>query len=41
MNLYLHSISGDDTPIKSGDSLISDPGHRYDLVITNQRRAAP
>jgi type I restriction enzyme M protein len=35
MNLYLHGIGGEETPIKSGDSLISDPGDRYDLVITN------
>jgi len=35
MNLYLHGIGGDESPIKVGDSLISDPGERYDLVLTN------
>ena len=35
MNLYLHGIGGDDSPIEVGDSLISDPGQRYDLVLTN------
>jgi type I restriction enzyme M protein len=35
MNLYLHGISGDQSPIEVGDSLISDPGTRYDIVMTN------
>jgi type I restriction enzyme M protein len=35
MNLYLHGISGDKSPIETGDSLISDPGTRYDIVLTN------
>jgi type I restriction enzyme M protein len=35
MNLYLHGIGGDESPIEVGDSLISDPGKRYDLVLTN------
>jgi type I restriction enzyme M protein len=35
MNLYLHGISGDTLPIEVGDSLISDPGTRYDMVMTN------
>ena len=35
MNLYLHGIGGDDTPIDSGDSLTSDPGDRFDIVLTN------
>lgn len=35
MNLYLHGIDGEDSPIKVGDSLISDPGERFDLVLTN------
>ena len=35
MNLYLHGISGDTVPIEVGDSLISDPGTRYDIVMTN------
>ncbi len=32
MNLYLHGI---ETPVESGDSLISDPGDRFGMVLTN------
>lgn len=35
MNLYLHGIGGEESPIEAGDSLIADPGDRYDLVLTN------
>lgn len=35
MNLYLHGIGGDANPIDVGDSLISDPGTRFDMVLTN------
>ena len=35
MNLYLHSIGGDETRIKVDDSLRSHPGDYYDLVLTN------
>ena len=40
MNLYLHGIgaNGDgsgDSPIIVGDSLIADPGDRFDMVLTN------
>jgi type I restriction enzyme M protein len=35
MNLYLRGIGGDQSPIEVGDSLISDPGTRYDAVLTN------
>jgi type I restriction enzyme M protein len=38
MNLYLHGIDGEvdqPCPIETGDSLISDPGARYDMVLTN------
>ena len=36
MNLYLHGIGGeDDVPINVSDSLISDPGERFDMVLTN------
>ncbi|MGD2247935.1 MAG: class I SAM-dependent DNA methyltransferase [Candidatus Methanofastidiosia archaeon] len=35
MNLYLHGIGGDKSPIKVDDSLISDPGDRFDMVLTN------
>lgn len=35
MNLYLHGIGGVDSPIIVGDSLASDPGERFDIVMTN------
>ena len=35
MNLYLHGIGGEESPIIVGDALVSDPGDRFDLVITN------
>ncbi len=35
MNLYLHGIGGEESPIEVGDSLISDPGDRFDIVLTN------
>lgn len=35
MNLYLHGIGGDESPIQVGDSLISDPSDRFDMILTN------
>lgn len=35
MNLFLHGIGGEESPIVVGDSLISDPGERFDMVLTN------
>jgi type I restriction enzyme M protein len=35
MNLYLHGIGGDECPIQVKDSLASDPGERFDMVLTN------
>ncbi len=35
MNLYLHGIGGEASPIIVGDSLASDPGDRFDYVLTN------
>lgn len=35
MNLYLHGIGGDESPITVGDTLVSDPGKRFDMVLTN------
>ncbi len=35
MNLYLHGIGGDESPIIVSDSLIADPGDRFDMVLTN------
>jgi len=35
MNLYLHGIGGEESPIEVGDALISDPSKRFDMVLTN------
>ncbi len=35
MNLFLHGVGGEDSPVKVGDSLVADPGERFDLVLTN------
>ena len=36
MNLYLHGIGPDESPIRSGvDSLANDPGERFSMVLTN------
>jgi type I restriction enzyme M protein len=38
MNLFLHGIDGEaeeKCPIETGDSLIADPGTRYNMVMTN------
>jgi type I restriction enzyme M protein len=36
MNLFLHGIGGNQSPIQGGvDSLLSDSGKRYDMVLTN------
>lgn len=35
MNLYLHGIGSEEVPIVSGDSLISDTGERFEVVMTN------
>lgn len=35
MNLFLHGIGGKNSPIKVSDSLASDPGERFDYVLTN------
>jgi type I restriction enzyme M protein len=35
MNLYLHGVGEEECPITVGDSLISDPGERFDLILTN------
>ncbi|MFB6144774.1 MAG: N-6 DNA methylase [Candidatus Nanohaloarchaea archaeon] len=35
MNLYLHGIDGEESPITVEDSLISDPGERFDQILTN------
>lgn len=35
MNLYLHGIGGDASPVVSRDALLSDDGRRFDMVLTN------
>ena len=35
MNLYLHGIGSDESPITVGDSLASPPTQHFDLVLTN------
>lgn len=35
MNMYLHGIGSTESQIVSGDSLISDPGDRFDIIMTN------
>lgn len=35
MNLYLHGIGAGESPVVTGDALISDPGERFDMVLTN------
>jgi type I restriction enzyme M protein len=35
MNLHLHGIGDEESPIVVADSLISDPGERFDMVLTN------
>ncbi len=35
MNLYLHGIGGEDSPIDVADSLLSDRGVCVDIVLTN------
>ncbi|MEO7000334.1 MAG: class I SAM-dependent DNA methyltransferase [Ktedonobacterales bacterium] len=38
MNLFLHGVGGEDEgniPIRVGDSLLGDPGDRFEMVLTN------
>jgi type I restriction enzyme M protein len=35
MNLLLHGIGGDESPIRVGDALVAEPSEHYDLVLTN------
>ena len=35
MNLYLHGIGGATSPVEARDSLLTDTGERFDLVLTN------
>ena len=35
MNLYLHGVGNDSSPVQQGDALAGDPGKRFDVVLTN------
>jgi len=35
MNMYLHGIGSIESQVKNADSLIADPGDRFDIVMTN------
>ncbi len=35
MNLYLHGIGDEESPIEVGDALVSEPSEHYDMVLTN------
>jgi type I restriction enzyme M protein len=35
MNLYLHGVNGEETPISPDDSLKKNPGAIYEMVLTN------
>lgn len=35
MNLFLHGVGGEESPVVVSDSLIADPGERFDMVLTN------
>lgn len=35
MNLYLHGIGGETSPVEARDALLSDGGERFDIVLAN------
>ena len=35
MNLYLHGVGNESSPVHQCDSLAGDPGNRFDVVLTN------
>lgn len=35
MNLYLHGVGNDSSPVQQGDALAGDPGTRFNVVLTN------
>ena len=35
MNLYLHGVGNDSSPVHQGDALSGDPGKRFNVVLTN------
>ncbi|RMG68906.1 MAG: SAM-dependent DNA methyltransferase [Nitrospirae bacterium] len=35
MNMYLHGIGGEESPVHVADSLLSEPSEHFDMVLTN------
>ena len=35
MNMYLHGIGDKESQVREDDSLLSDDGNRFDIVMTN------
>jgi hypothetical protein len=35
MNMYLHGIGEEESPVVEGDALLADPGRRWGVVLTN------
>jgi type I restriction enzyme M protein len=35
MNMYLHGLGNGESPIRQGDALATDPGDRYNVILTN------
>ena len=35
MNLHLHGVGGNESPIETGDSLATNPDEHFDMVLTN------
>jgi type I restriction enzyme M protein len=35
MNLYLHGIGNGESPIRAADALATDPGERFDVILSN------
>jgi type I restriction enzyme M protein len=35
MNLYLHGVGNESSPVQQGDALAGDPGKRFNVVLTN------
>ncbi|MCE9598373.1 MAG: type I restriction-modification system subunit M [Spirochaetia bacterium] len=35
MNLHLHGIGGEESPVVVADALLADPGDRFDLIMSN------
>ncbi|MTK64948.1 MAG: SAM-dependent DNA methyltransferase [Methanobacterium sp.] len=35
MNLYLHGVGGEESPVRQGDALLQPPSDRYSMILTN------